>query len=135
MVSLSLTEQGSNQISIVEETKAAPLVELLNAVIQSLDPSKDLEDWFRRCLLNALIQITKRFGCYPTSLSLPIGSVNDLEEHARGGFGCVYKGTFRNRVVAVKELLSGSDESSGESRRVRDSTFTWITATNYLGLL
>ena len=133
-MSLSLTEDGLVQISAVQESQAETFIELLDAVIESLDAGNDLEYWFRRCLLNALIRITKSCGHYPTSLSLPTGSVNGLEKKTQGGFGCVYKGTFRNRVVALKELRRVYG-SSGEFQRVGVSPFTWLATRCFIGFL
>ena len=51
----------------------------------------------------ALIRLSKASGCVPECLVLK-GIQVDGDPVARGGFGDVYKGRFRNQEIALKVL-------------------------------
>lgn len=59
---------------------------------------------FRRLNLSALIKLSKTSGLYPKCLVLT--GIQSAEENAidGGGFGDVWKGQFRNHMIAMKVL-------------------------------
>ncbi|KAH7888970.1 kinase-like domain-containing protein [Phlebopus sp. FC_14] len=101
LVMYSSDQDRANMFYGLEGEEAQVILDLLQAL---LDLKSDrIDAWYKRRFLDAVIRLSKRSRLYPQSLL-----INDVENRTptnkRGGFGLIYKGNLRGRVVAVKEL-------------------------------
>lgn len=94
-----------------------------------LEANIGLEEEYRRCLFNPLIQLSKECGYCPRGIYFTEGAIGGLVSESQGGFGFVYKGKAGSRLVAVKALKRDIHISLPEYNKVTISLICARTST------
>ncbi|KIJ68017.1 hypothetical protein HYDPIDRAFT_25466 [Hydnomerulius pinastri MD-312] len=81
--------------------QAQAVLNLLQALLDF--KSSQLDGWYQRRLLDAVIRLSKKARLYPQSLKIT-GVENCTPTDRRGGFGAIFQGNLLGQVVALKEL-------------------------------
>ncbi|KAH7928953.1 kinase-like protein [Leucogyrophana mollusca] len=100
---------------------AQAMVDLLQALTDAHVP--ELDEWYRRRFLDALIRLSRKSALYPGSLVLHDVTILSDDPLYSGSFGAVYKAKIQDRLVAVKKLKAG-DKELAEILKVQ-FLFTW----------
>ncbi|KAH7925615.1 kinase-like protein [Leucogyrophana mollusca] len=87
---------------------AQTMVDLLQALTDA--NVDELDEWYRRRFLDALIRLSRKSGLYPESLVLTNLAILSKEPLYSGGYGAVYKASIQNRLAALKVLKVGNQE-------------------------
>ncbi|KAF9241775.1 kinase-like domain-containing protein, partial [Melanogaster broomeanus] len=85
----------------IKEDQAQSIIDLLQALLDL--KSEDLDGWYRRRFLDAVIRLSKKSRHYPQSLKIT-GFDNCTPTNHKGGSGAIFQGNLMGRVVALKEL-------------------------------
>ncbi|KAG0707059.1 kinase-like domain-containing protein [Suillus ampliporus] len=99
IASCSTDSHSTSELFTLRDDKAQSMLDLL----QTLMKSDQLEEWYKRLFLDAIIRLSRKSGHFPRSLQLR--QIDNLEPTGlHGGSGVIFKGELLGRFVAVKEI-------------------------------
>ncbi|KAG1751313.1 kinase-like domain-containing protein [Suillus paluster] len=101
IASCSTNSHGTSELFTLKDDKAQSMLDLLQTLL--VMKSDQLEEWYKRRFLDAIIRLSRQSGRFPRSLQLR--EIDNLEPtDLRGGCGVIFKGELLGRFVAVKEI-------------------------------
>ncbi|KAF9231989.1 kinase-like domain-containing protein [Melanogaster broomeanus] len=103
----------------IKKDQAQSMIDLLQALLDL--KSKDLDSWYRRRFLDAVIRLSQKSRLHPHSLRIT-GIDTCTPTNHKGGSGAIFQGNLMGRVVALKEL-QGAARTADQYLKARISFY------------
>ncbi|KAH7916590.1 kinase-like domain-containing protein [Hygrophoropsis aurantiaca] len=123
MAEVAATPAMAKHMFALRGGEAQAIIDLLQALTDVESP--ELDQWYKRRYLDALIRLSRKAGLYPESLLLKNVTILGHEPLYSGSFGAVYKGELHGRLAAIKRLKAGSGDLASLLREFAHEAIVW----------